>query len=66
MLEFLNMDGYGIFIWPSYIFAFSLISYLYFRSVKQLKKLEKEVEAIENKKVTEKFNTAESFLRQTA
>ncbi len=66
MLEFLNMDGYGIFIWPSYIFAFSLISYLYFRSVKQLKKLEKEVEAIENKKATEKFNTAESFLRQTA
>ena len=66
MLEFLNMDGYGIFIWPSYIFAFSLISYLYFRSVKQLKKLEKEVEAIENKKATEKFNTADSFLRQTA
>lgn len=66
MLEFLNMDGYGIFIWPSYIFAFSLISYLYFRSVKQLKKLEKEVEAIENKKATEKFNTAEGFLRQTA
>ena len=46
MLEFLNMDGYGIFIWPSYIFAFSLISYLYFRSVKQLKKLEKEFEEI--------------------
>lgn len=66
MLEFLNMDGYGIFIWPSYIFAFSLISYLYFRSVKQLKKLEKEVEAIENKKATEKFITADSFLRQTA
>ena len=66
MIEFLNMDGYGIFIWPSYIFSFSLISYLYFRSVKQLKKLEKEVEAIENKKATEKFNTAESFLRQTA
>ena len=66
MLEFLNMDGYGIFIWPSYIFAFSLISYLYFRSVKQLKKLENEVEAIENKKATEKFNTADSFLRQTA
>lgn len=66
MVEFLNMDGFGIFIWPSYIFAFSLISYLYFRSVKQLKKLEKEVEAIENKKATEKFNTAESFLRQTA
>ena len=66
MLEFLNMDGYGIFIWPSYIFAFSLISYLYFRSVTQLKNLEKEVEAIENKKATEKFNTADSFLRQTA
>ena len=49
MLEFLNMDGYGIFIWPSYIFAFSLIYYLYFRSLKQLKKLEKEIQALNRK-----------------
>ncbi len=66
MVEFLNMDGFGIFIWSSYIFAFSLISYLYFRSVKQLKKLEKDVEALENKEAVEKFKPAESFLRQTA
>ena len=66
MIEFLNMDGYGIFIWPSYIFAFSLISYLYFKSVKQLKKLEKEIEALELKIAADKIKTAESSLNQTA
>ncbi len=66
MIEFLNMDGYGIFIWPSYIFAFSLISYLYFKSVKQLKKLEKEIEALEQKVAADKIKTAESSLNQTA
>ena len=60
------MDGYGIFIWPSYIFAFSLISYLYFKSVKQLKKLEKEIEALEQKVAADKIKTAESSLNQTA
>tara|TARA_B100000161_G_scaffold155795_1_gene111042 strand:+ start:1116 stop:1316 length:201 start_codon:yes stop_codon:yes gene_type:complete len=66
MIEFLNMDGYGIFIWPSYIFAFSLISYLYFKSVKQLKKLEKEIEALEQKVAADKIKTAENSLNQTA
>jgi len=66
MFEFLNMDGYGIFIWPSYIFALSLISYLYFKSVKQLKKLEKEIEALEQKVAADKIKTAESSLNQTA
>ena len=66
MIEFLNMDGYGIFIWPSYIFAFSLISYLYFKSVKQLKKLEKEIKALEQKVAADKIKTAESSLNQTA
>ena len=66
MLEFLNMDGYGIFIWPSYIFALSLISYLYFRSIKQLKKLEKEIQALEQKAAAEKIKTARNSISQTA
>ena len=49
MIDFLNMDGYGIYIWPAYAIAFSLISFLYFRSIKQLKKLEKEIQALERK-----------------
>jgi heme exporter protein D len=36
ILEFLNMGGYGLYIWPSYAFAtFSLI-FLYYVSVKKL------------------------------
>ena len=66
MIEFLYMDGYGIYIWPAYTIAFSLISILYFRSVKQLKKLEKEIQALEQKAAEEKFKTVGSSINQTA
>ena len=58
MIDFLNMDGYGIYIWPAYAIAFSLISFLYFRSIKQLKKLEKEIQALEQKAAAEKIKTS--------
>ena len=42
MIEFLNMDGYGIYIWPAYAIAFSLISIFYIldllNNLKDLKK----------------------------
>ncbi len=66
MIEFLYMDGYGIYIWPAYTIAFSLISILYFRSVKQLKKLEKEIQALEQKAAEGKFRTVGSSINQTA
>lgn len=66
MIEFLKMDGYGIYIWPAYAIAFSLISFLYFRSIKQLKKLEKEIQALEKKAAAEKIKTARSSISQTA
>ena len=66
MIDFIIMDGYGIYIWPAYAIAFSLISFLYFRSVKQLKKLEKEIQALEQKAAAEKIKTARSSISQTA
>ena len=66
MIEFFNMDGYGIYIWPTYAIAFSLISILYFKSVKQLKRLEKEIQALEQKVAAEKIKTSRSSISQTA
>ena len=66
MIEFFNMDGYGIYIWPAYAIAFSLISILYFKSVKQLKRLEKEIQALEQKVAAEKIKTPRSSISQTA
>ncbi len=66
MIDFIIMDGYGIYIWPAYAIAFSLISFLYFRSIKQLKKLEKEIQALEQKVAAEKIKTARSSISQTA
>jgi heme exporter protein CcmD len=66
MIEFFNMDGYGIYIWPAYAIAFSLISILYFKSVKQLKRLEKEIQALEQKVAAEKIKTSRSSISQTA
>ena len=66
MIEFFNMDGYGIYIWPAYAIAFSLISILYFKSVKQLKRLEKQIQALEQKVAAEKIKTSRSSISQTA
>ena len=62
---------------PGLIVTYSLIlllspitsfvfSFLYFRSIKQLKKLEKEIQALEQKAAAEKIKTARSSISQTA
>lgn len=38
------MGGYAAFVWPAYFFALGLTFFLYRRSVKQLKKVEKKAE----------------------
>lgn len=38
MTEFLNMNGYGIFIWPCYLLTIALVVALYVHAHKQLKK----------------------------
>ncbi len=44
MAEFLNMDGYGVFIWPSYVIVFVVLIGLGIQSRKWLANLEKAVQ----------------------
>jgi heme exporter protein CcmD len=53
ILEFLNMGGYGLYIWLSYAFAtFSLI-FLYYVSVKKLNSIKNIEHLYQAEKVTE-------------
>tara|TARA_A100001011_G_scaffold362999_1_gene412548 strand:- start:47 stop:280 length:234 start_codon:yes stop_codon:yes gene_type:complete len=40
--EFLQMGGYGFFVWASFLVVFIFCSLLYYRTRKTLKKYEKE------------------------
>ena len=53
ILEFLNMGGYGLYIWLSYAFAtFSLI-FLYYVSVKKLNSIKNIEHLYQAEKTTE-------------
>jgi heme exporter protein D len=62
MLETLNMGGYAIFVWSAYAIAMGLTFFLYKRSVKQLKRAEKQ--AKELGLITEKVKTEEVSLEK--
>ena len=62
MLETLNMGGYAIFVWSAYAIAMGLTFFLYKRSVKQLKRAEKQ--AKELGLITEKVKTKEVSLEK--
>ena len=40
-LELLLMNGYGVYVWVSFIFTFVVCLYFYLKTKKTLKKLEK-------------------------
>ena len=40
--NFINMNGYGIFVWSSFIITFLVCGIFYYRTRKTLKKYEKE------------------------
>ena len=62
MLETFNMGGYAIFVWSAYAIAMGLTFFLYKRSVKQLKRAEKQ--AKELGLITEKVKTKEVSLEK--
>ena len=60
ILEFLNMSGYGLYIWLSYAFAaLSLIS-LYYVSVKKLNSIKNIEHLYQSEKVEEAPVSAQS------
>ena len=40
-LNFFLLDGYGVFVWPAFIFTFLSCSILYLKTYKEFKKQEK-------------------------
>ena len=52
MVEFLNMGGYAVFVWGSYLIAFLLVSILYVRSVKALKSVQSKEQASVSKEAS--------------
>ena len=64
-LDFFNLNGYGQFVWPAFIFTFLSCFFLYLRTKKALKKQEKiflsefkQSQVIKIKVATQKENTA--------
>jgi heme exporter protein CcmD len=52
MTEFLNMGGYAVFIWGSYLIAAVLLVVLYARSVRALNALQSKEEVVVREKAT--------------
>ncbi|MEK9742002.1 MAG: heme exporter protein CcmD [Pelagibacteraceae bacterium] len=52
MTEFLNMGGYAVFIWGSYLIAAVLLVVLYARSVRALNALQSKEEVVVREKST--------------
>ena len=42
IIEFLQMGGYGFFVWTSFLIVFTFCTLLYYKTRKTLKKYEKE------------------------
>ena len=42
IIEFLNMGGYGFYVWLSFLIVFTFCSLLFYKTKKTLKKYEKE------------------------
>ena len=42
ILKFISMDGYGLFVWLSFFLAFLVCTILYYKTLRTLKKYEKE------------------------
>ena len=57
-IELLFFNGYGQFVWPAFVFTFSICFYLYFKTKAELKKQENlyQIEFKENQIKNIKFS----------
>jgi len=67
--NFISMNGYGFFIWLSFVITFLACGILYYKTYKTLKKYEKDfakelsqLSEVERKLVLEKSKVASQFL----
>ena len=52
IFDFINLAGYGQYVWPAFILTFSSCFYLYFKTKVELRNLEKIFQIdIENKQI---------------
>ncbi len=57
-LDFLNLSGYGQFVWPAFIFTFVSCIVLYVKTRNELLKQEKSFSKVFNKTQSTKIETA--------
>ena len=67
--NFISMNGYGFFVWLSFVITFLACAFIYYKTYKTLKKYEKDfakeldqLSAAERKLVLEKSKVASQFL----
>jgi len=46
MSEFISMNGYGVYIWSAYVFAFIILGYLFFSNSLNLNKKQKQLDKL--------------------
>ncbi len=63
MIDFFNMGGYGIYIWPSYLIAAIIMIWLLINSISTWREQEK---ILDNLKIIAKNNQANDKTKQKA
>ena len=67
-MEIINLNGYGQFVWPAFIFTFLICFFLYLRTKKEFQKQEKmyinefkQLQTVKTKKATREILSGSSI-----
>ena len=66
-MEYINLNGYGYFVWPAFIFAFLSCFLLYFKTRKEFRKTQKIflIEFHYEKSIQKNFGKRSSVIKDT-